>query len=63
MNTEDCKGWIQCLSSRKFLINLLIATKHGEIKVTVVLMSRTLQASHFADGPTSSWRPTFQTLP
>lgn len=63
MNSEDLKGWIQCLSYRKFLVNLLIATKQGEIKVTVVLMSKMLQASHFAIGPASSWRRTFQTLP
>lgn len=38
MNSEDLKGWIQCLSSRKFLVHTSIATKQGEIQVTVVLM-------------------------
>lgn len=36
VNSEDLKGWIQCLSSREFLVHTFVATKQGEIQVTVV---------------------------
>lgn len=32
MNSAACKGWIHRLSSRKFLVSLIIATEQGKIR-------------------------------